>query len=182
MGVLLKLEEIMKFWLHLFAFAAITAAYSLGLWLDPLNIITFALGIPACNWLANLFHELGHLLAYRLLKLEWKRMVISCFVLEHGKAPRVDSRQGLFSASCTCAYRPCVPFWRYCVALLSGSIAGLLLAAVAIAAAFFSDGAAGAFFLHFAVVCGLNALVNLLPFSTDMALLRSIKHEREKTE
>lgn len=172
----------MKFWLRLFAFAAGTVAYGLGLWLDPLCFTTFVLGIPVCNWLANLFHELGHLFAYTLLKLKWKRMVISCFVFERGKRPDVDLQRGLFSASCTCAYFPYVPFWRYCVALLSGGMTGLVLAGGAIAAFFFLRGAAGGFFLHFGLVCGLNALANLLPFSADMALLRSIKREREKTE
>lgn len=172
----------MRFCLELCAFAAVTVAYGFRLWLDPLCLITFVLGIPVCNWLANLFHELGHLLAYTLLKLEWKRMVISCFVFERGKRPGVDLQRRLFSASCTCAYFPCVPFWRYRVALLSGSVSGLFLASGSIAASFLFEGTARAFFLCFGIVAMLNALVNLLPFSADIVLLKRIKQEREKTE
>lgn len=165
----------------LLACVALSAAYGLGLWLAPFSPVTFLLGVPLCSWLATAFHELGHLLSYKLLRLEWKRMQISFLRFERGKKPAFDLQQRLFAGSCTCAYAPIVPYWRYCVALLSGSITGMLLAGLAFTGQAFTGGALRAFLLCFGVLNALHGAFNLLPFSADMALLRSIKEERENT-
>lgn len=172
----------MNRFLKLFAWLATVAAYGLGLWQAPFSVITFVLGIPVCNWLVNLFHELGHLLAYLLLKLEWKRMVVSFLIWERGKGVRIDLRQRLYAASCTCTHRVTVPLWRYRVALFAGSALTLALSAGAIVAFRFTKEWSAAFCLCFGIVCGLNALVNLLPFSPDRVLLKLIKKERENSE
>ena len=158
----------------------VAAAYGVGLWLRPFGVVTFLLGIPVCGWLAVLFHELGHLLAYRLLKLQWKRMAVFCFLFEPGKPPRIQ-QQGKLLASCTCAYDPQTPYGHYVIALLSGGAAGLLLAAVAALLCRVTSGWLQAFCLCFAIISCLDGLFNLvMPFSADRRLLKQIKQERQK--
>lgn len=172
----------MKFYLKMSAFVLTAVAYGLGLWLCPYTLFTFVLGIPVCCWLVSLLHELGHFLAYRLLKLEWKQMIISNIVFERDNGIRIDEQQKFFTAGCTCTYQPEKPFWHYVVALLSG---GLLCAGFSIGAilsSYFTFGGAKAFLLCFGIMGALNALVNLLlPFSADRRLIKQIKKERENT-
>ena len=173
----------MVFFLKLLACIAACITYGAGLWLQPFSPVTFILGIPVCLWLVSFLHELGHLLAFLLLKLEWKRMVISFFVFERRKGVRVDRRQRLFAASCTCAHRTTVPLWRYRIALLSGGGLTLALSAAFWVIFAFSGGWLAAFSLCFGSLCLLNAVVNLLlPFSADRILLKRIKIERENSQ
>lgn len=167
----------MKFYLKLSACIAVAVAYGLGLWLEPGSLFTLTLGLPVCIWLATVFHELGHLLAYWLLKLRWKRLAISCFVLERNKGLRIDREQKLLSAACACAYDPQVPFWRYRIALLSGGLLCLLLSAGAITGCFFAAERPASFLLCFGAACGLNGLINLLPFSADRRLLKKLRQK-----
>lgn len=172
----------MKNCLKLSACVLVTAAYLAGLWLFPESFVTFLLGVPICIGLAALFHELGHLLAYRLLKLEWKRLNISCFVLEPGSGLRFDPDRRFFSASCVCAYKPDVPYWRYRLALLSGGLTMLVISMGCFAAFFFAVGGFASFLLCFGILSAANGLFNLLlPFSADRVLLKKIKQEREHT-
>ena len=172
----------MRFYLKLSACVVVVIGYAVGLWVAPFSVVTFLLGIPVCNWLANLFHELGHLLAYRLLKLEWKRMVLSFWVIEKGKGISLDRSKRIFDASCTCAYSAQVSLNRYRLALLSGGAVGLLMALGTILAGCCLAGPAKAFLLCFGIVSGLNGGVNLLvPLSPDRVLITQIKEEREKS-
>lgn len=160
----------------------IAAAYGCGLWLSPFSVFTFAAGIPVCIWLVSVCHELGHLLAYRLLGLSWKRLAVSVLVWEKGTGLRVDAQRRFFAASCTCTYQPHIPFWKYAVALVSGGLLCLLSGGAAVVVACLTGGALMAFCLCFGAVCGINACYNLLlPFSADRVLIRQIKHEKEKT-
>ena len=129
----------------------------------------------------HLAHELGHLLAYRLLKLTWVRLSLSLWVLEKGKGLRLDGSRPLFSGSCTCAYDPSLPLRRYSLALVSGGITTLLLGAAALVGAAVSGGSLASFLLCFGVVAVLGGIYNLLPFSADRKLLRQIKQESEHT-
>ena len=170
----------MKIFLKLSACVAVAAAYGVLLAMLPFFPLTFALGVLVCNWLANLVHELGHLAAYFLTGLQWKRMVVSFFVFDRKEGFRFDGQQRIYAASCTCAYDPQVPYWRYCVALLSGGALGCLSGGVAILTALQTTGAIAAFLLCFGPVSILNGAVNLLlPFASDRVLLRQIRNERE---
>ena len=102
----------MKLFLKLSACVALTVAYVLLLTVYPFCAAVFVLGVPVCGLLAILIHELGHLLAYLLLKLEWKRMTLFCVVIEAGKGLRLDESRHIWNASCTCAYRPEIPLQR----------------------------------------------------------------------
>ncbi|MBE6587342.1 MAG: hypothetical protein E7647_02875 [Ruminococcaceae bacterium] len=171
------------FYLKLSFCIAAVFGYGILLWLYPFGIFTFVLGAAVCNWIANLFHETGHFIAYNILALNWKRTVISWFVFERGRGLRIDKKKRLYSASCTCEYHPEVAFWRYCVALLSGGLFCVVLSAAALVLSFFSDGALRSFLLCFGAVSLVNALANLLiPQSPDRAYIRRIKQEREKKE
>ena len=158
-------------------FAAV--AYGLGLWLYPASPVTYFLGILIGCGLASLIHELGHLAAYRLLKLSWRRLEFACFVFRRGEGVRIDTRKRFFAASCTCAYDPSVPYWRYQIALLSGSGVCFLLCAASFIACCYVSGTLRAFLLCLGIASGLNWLSNLLPLSADRRLLKQIKQERE---
>jgi hypothetical protein len=151
--------------------------------LQPFSPVTFLLGVLVCNWLANLLHELGHLLAYKLLGLRWKRMVCSFFVFTAAEGFRFDKNRGLYEASCTCAYDSAVPAWRYMLALLGGGIFGILIGLAAVLLALSAKGSAAAFLLCFGFVNLLNSAANLLlPFSPDRALIKQIRNGREKIQ
>lgn len=170
----------MKIFLKLSACLILPVAYGLMLVLRPFSPVTFGLGIPVCLWFSSLFHELGHLTAYVLLKLKWKRTVISFFVFDAEKGFYFDGQRSIFSASCTCAYSPRVPFWRYCVALLSGGILCGLFGIAAILLSLPAAGSLAAFLQCFGLVSLVNAAATLLlPFNPDRTLLRQIRNERE---
>lgn len=169
----------MKTFLKLSVCIAITVGYAFFLIRQPFSPAVFILGIPVCNWLANLVHELGHLLAYALLKLKWKRMVVSFFVFEAGRGFRFDGSRRIYEASCTCVYSPQVPLWRYAAALFSGALLGGAAGVGAVFLSLAAQGGSAAFLQCFGAVSILNAAVNLLPFSADQLLLRQIKNERE---
>ena len=171
----------MKFYLKLTFCIGWFVTYGWLLWLRPFWWLTFMLGIPVCVWLACWCHELGHLFAYRLWKLVWKRMAVGWFVLKRGKGLHLDRHRPLWQAGCTCAYDPDIPVWRYGIALLSGGLCTLLLCIGAMTAVYFTSGGIKAFLLCFGGICGVNAGWNLLlPMSADRILLRQIKDEREK--
>jgi len=158
-------------------------AYGLFLALQPFSPVTFLLGALLCNWLANLLHELGHLLSYKLLGLRWKRLVCSFFVVTAGEGIRFDKNRGLYEASCTCTYDPATPAWRYTLALLGGGIFGVLIGIATALSALFFEGSPAAFLLCFGFVNLLNGAANLLlPFSPDRALIKQIRNGREKTQ
>jgi hypothetical protein len=174
-------EVMMKTCFKLCALGAIAAGYGALLMALPFSPATLLLSVPVCVLLSGLAHELGHLLAYRLLKLTWVRLSLSLWVLEKGKGLRLDGSRPLFSGSCTCAYDPSLPLRRYSLALLSGGITTLLLGAAALACAAVSGGSLASFLLCFGVVAVLGGIYNLLPFSADRKLLRQIKQESEHT-
>lgn len=169
----------MGFFFGLSACSVAIGVYGLCLWFFPLCPATVLLGILVCCWPVSLLHELGHLLAYRLLNLQWKRMRFSCLIWEPGKGMHLDRQGNFFAAGCTCAYDAQIPLWRYEIALLSGSLFCLLLCAGAAIGCLLCAGGLRVFFLCFSIACGLNALCNLLPFSKDRSLLKQIKKERE---
>ena len=171
----------MKFYLKLSACVVFAAAYGLFLWFRPIFWFTFVLGVPICFWIASWFHELGHFLAYRLWKLEWKRMAVGWFVFERGKGMRLDRQRKIWEACCTCAYDPDKSIGHYTVALLSGGLLVLAMGVGAIIAGHFCGGSARSFLICFGGVCGMDAGWNLLPVSADRILLRKIKEERENT-
>ena len=171
----------MKIFLKLSACVVPAVAYGLMLVLYPFSPVTFALGIPVCLWLSSLFHELGHLTAYLLLKLKWKRIVISFFVFDTERGFYFDGQRSIFSASCTCVYSPRIPFWRYCVALLGGGILCGLLGIATILLSLTATGSLAAFLQCFGLISLVNAAATLLlPFNPDRTLLRQIRNEREK--
>lgn len=172
----------MNFYLKMSACILTVAAYGLSLWQSPYTLFTFLVGMPVCIWLAGLLHELGHFITYKIFSFEWKRMVISCFVFERDKGLRVDKKQKLFSACCTCAYDAKKGFWQYVIALLSGGLCCLIVSVGAIVTANYLFGGLQVFFMHLGIACALNAVINLLlPFSADRRLLKQIKQERENT-
>ena len=171
----------MKTCFKLCALGAIAAGYGALLMALPFSPVTLLLSVPVCVLLSGLAHELGHLLAYRLLKLTWVRLSLSLWVLEKGKGLRLDGSRPLFSGSCTCAYDPSLPLRRYSLALVSGGITTLLLGAAALACAAVSGGSLASFLLCFGIVAVLGGIYNLLPFSADRKLLRQIKQESEHT-
>ena len=172
----------MKTGFKLAACALVVAAYLALLVLWPYSDIAFLPGLLVCNFLASLVHELGHLAAYGLLRLKWKRMAVSFFVFEAGTGFRFDGSRGVFEASCTCAYDPQIPLWRYDLALLSGGILGVLLAIGAGFLSFAATAGVGAFLEHFALVSLLHGVINLLlPFSADRVLMRQLREAKKET-
>ena len=175
-------ERNMKIWIKLSACLCVFAAYILLLVLRPFSAAGLVLGALVCNWFANAVHELGHLIAYRLLKLKWKRMVISFFVFEAGQGVRFEKDRGIYAASCTCAYAPETAIWRYDLALLCGGLLGCVTGIGALLAAMACGGSLAAFLQCFGAVSIINGIYNLLPFSADRRLMKEIRKEREKAK
>ena len=174
-----KREVAMVFYGKLSAGIAAILGYGFLLWLAPFSVWAFLLGVPVCFFLAALFHELGHVLAYKLLDIPWKRMVISFLEFRPGQGLQINRQQKPFAASCTCAYLETISYGRYRIALLSGGFMCLILAAIALPFGHPAQGGLQAFLLLFGTACAINGLLTLLPFSADRALLRQIKKERE---
>ena len=166
----------MKIGLKILLSVLCAAAYIALLILMPFSWLTFLPGLLVCSWLATWIHETGHLAAYAMLKLTWKRMVVSCFVLDREKGLFFDTSRSLFAGSCTCAYSPEIPLWRYDLALLSGGFLGVIFGAAALWLSFLTGAGLQAFFQCFSLVNLLHAAVNLLlPISADRKMMLQLR-------
>ena len=174
------LEIPMKNYLKLSVCIAAALAYGALLILRPFSVACYCLGIFVCLWLSAVIHEAGHLLCYILLHLKWKRLRLCCFIFEPGKGLLFDPEGRFFSASCTCAYNPDIPFWRYAIALLAGGATTLLLGAICVFLSPVTHDGLASFFQCLGLMSIANGLYNLLlPFSADRTLLRHIKKAQQ---
>lgn len=154
--------------------------YGAALWLWPFSPVTFLLGVAVCSYITQLLHELGHLLACRLLGLQWKRLRFLGLVFEPGKGVAIDRDARFFSSGCTFAYSPQGPTRRYILALLGGAISTLLLAVLAGIPALYTAGSLQAFLWTLSAVAAVDGLANLLiPISPDRKMIRQIRHNQE---
>lgn len=154
--------------------------YGIVLWQWPFSPVSFLLGAAVCSYIVRLWHELGHLLAYLLLGLEWKRLRFLGLVFEPGKGVKIARDETGFSSCCTCAWSSRVPVWRYSLGLLSGGLSTLLLAVLAGVPALYAAGSLQAFLWTLSAVAMVDALANLLiPGSPDRKLIRQLRQNQE---
>lgn len=150
--------------------------YGFLLWRGPFWLVTCLLGVMVCSYIARLLHELGHLLACRLLGLQWKSLRFMGLVLEPGKVS-VARDEKCFTSGCSFAYSPEGPIRRYILVLCSGGFATLLLAVLTGSLALCTTGSFHSFLGTLAAVSALDALGNLLiPLSPDRKLIRQIRN------
>ena len=162
----------MQYWL----FAFLTGLYALCLANIPFSPITFILGLPLGVWLSNVLHETAHLLSYLCLRIPWRRLRISCFVLHHESGAlrfNLDRHSGLYMAECTCLYEEDIPHWKYCIALLNGGLACALACPIALCLSLPLTGPDDSCLCGIGLAFGLNAMMNLLnPRSADRLLIK----------
>ena len=154
--------------------------YGAALWLWPFAPVTFLLGVAVCGYITRLLHELGHLLACRLLSLQLTRLRFLGLVFEPGKGVAIDRDARWFSSGCSFAYSPQGPARRYILALLGGGISTLLLAVLAGVPALFTAGRLQVFLWTLSAVSAVDGLGNLLiPGSPDRKLIRQVRHNQK---
>lgn len=154
-------------------------AYVLLLIFCPGSIFTVFMGLPVTAWICTGIHELAHLAAFKLLGLNWTRLGFSVFTLcnQDGRLVfQTDPTRKLFRGECACAYSEDTPLWKYWIALLSGGVfCGLLGIGFFLMTPLFPYPGIP---VGLGIVFSLNALINLLPISGDLQMLRAIISKR----
>lgn len=124
----------------------------------------WVLGIPGWLLLANLIHELAHLVAYWLTKLPLTRLQWGPVVYTQGKLfLDPNGKAGTAICSCKAVSRP---FYCYAIALLSGGATALILGIVCLLLQLWAPGIG-------LLLNGCFTLFN--PKSTDRRILKSLR-------